>query len=106
MSGKIVVSTSPKFYFPKVKALSKKLGVTINDVVMCALSTGFKEYFKIKGDPLGLAETKGNLSVLIPASIRWSFPETREEVECANKFASLPISIPLCEKMQDSYYKI
>ena len=53
MTGQIVVSTSPKFYFPKIKSLSKKLGVTINDIVMCALSTGVKEYFKIKGDPLG-----------------------------------------------------
>ena len=53
MTGEIAVSTSPKFYFPKIKSLSKKLGVTINDIVMCALSTGVKEYFKIKGDPLG-----------------------------------------------------
>lgn len=38
MNGKINVATSPKIEMEEVKALSKRLGVTINDVMLCALS--------------------------------------------------------------------
>mgnify|MGYP000951456779 CR=1 FL=1 len=106
MTGKINVSTSPFFHFPKVKDLSKKLGVTINDIVMCALSTAIKEYLKNKGDPLGEENAQGNLSVMIPANIRWGFPKSREEVTTDNCFASMPVVIPLCDRMKESYTKI
>ena len=46
MTGNPVVSTSPKYEVKAIKELSKKLGVTINDLVICALSTSMKEYFK------------------------------------------------------------
>ena len=106
MTGKVNVSTSPFFHFPTVKDLSKKLGVTINDIVMCALSTAIKEYLKSKGDPLGEENAEGNLSVMIPANIRWGFPKSREEVTTDNCFASMPVVIPLCNQMKESYSRI
>jgi NRPS condensation-like uncharacterized protein len=55
----------------KIKELSKKLGVTINDVVMCATSCALKEYFRIRNDPLGKPGNKKLLQVLMPANIRF-----------------------------------
>ena len=106
MTGRVNVATSPFFHFTEVKDLSKKLGVTINDIIMCALSVSIKEYFKIKGDPLGKSGTEGPLSILLPANIRWGFPKSREDVSTDNCFSSMPIVVPLCEKMDDSYSKI
>ena len=47
MTGNPVVSSSPKYKLKEIKDLSKKLGVTINDVLMTALSTSLKQYFKL-----------------------------------------------------------
>lgn len=49
MDGKINVATTPKIKMSEVKALSKRLGVTINDVMLCSLSASFSQYFKNKG---------------------------------------------------------
>ena len=42
----------------------------------------------------------------MPAMIRLKFPKKREDVQLENKFAALKITIPLHEKMVDSYKKI
>ena len=42
MTGNVSVSTSPKYKLKEIKDLSKKLGITINDLIMCALSTSVK----------------------------------------------------------------
>lgn len=52
--GKVTNCHSSKpFTMVEIKELTKKLGVTINDVIMCATSTAIKQYLKSKGDPLG-----------------------------------------------------
>ena len=75
--GNINCTSSKNIELQKIKDLSKKLGVTINDIVMCATSSAFKQYFKMKGDPLGEGEGK-EIQVLMPANIRFGFYPTRD----------------------------
>ena len=49
-------SSSDRLDMKQIKALSKKLNVTINDLVMSATSCAFREYFRINGDKLGVLE--------------------------------------------------
>ena len=84
----------------KLKTATKKLNVTINDVVMCALTTSLNKIFKRNGD------TTKDISLLIPANIRFKFYPTREQVVLENKFAAIPIIVPLTETMESSYEKI
>jgi NRPS condensation-like uncharacterized protein len=71
--------------FRLIKALSKTIGVTINDIVTSALSTSLKKMFKENND-----DSK-NYQLVIPANIRFKFYPTREEVILENKFAALPL---------------
>ena len=89
----------------RMKATSKKLGVTINDLVMCATSCAFKKYFQMKGDKLGQGEGK-SIQVLMPANMRFGFYPTKEDVKIENKFAALPLKLPLVSTMSESYKKI
>ena len=58
MTGSLNCSSSKNINMKDIKELSKKLGVTINDVVMSATSCSLKEYFRIRNDPLGKEENK------------------------------------------------
>ena len=83
-----------------MKAATKKLNVTVNDVVMCALTTSLCKIFKRNGD------NSKDVSLLIPANIRFKFYPTREQVRLENKFAAIPLNVPLTETMESSYEKI
>jgi len=50
MTGKLNLASSDILSVPKIKALSKKLGITINDIVLSATSTAMKEYLTMRGD--------------------------------------------------------
>jgi len=83
-----------------VKDLSKKLNVTINDVVMCSASQAVKQYLKHSNDPLGTQpDNQAKINVLLPANIRYSFYQTKEDVKLENKFAAIPIRMPLISNM-------
>jgi hypothetical protein len=105
MEGKINCTSSKPIEFSRMKNASKKLGVTINDLVMCATSCAFDGYFKMKGDPNGQGEGK-SIQVLMPANMRFGFYPTRDDVKIENKFAVLPLKLPLVSNMSDSYKKI
>lgn len=104
MTGIINVSSSKIFQMVEVKDLSKKLGVTVNDMLMSATSCAFKKYFKLKGDKLGdSSNIEPMINVLIPANIRWKMYQTSADVIPENKFAAIPLKMPLVENMKDSY---
>ena len=42
MNGKLSIRTSKRFDFRLIKALSKQIKVSINDIVMSAITTAFK----------------------------------------------------------------
>lgn len=46
LTGQLNISTSRVIDFRLIKALSKTIGVTINDIVTSALSTGLQKMFK------------------------------------------------------------
>jgi len=50
MTGIMNCKSSRELHFHKVKACSKYLGITINDLVMSALSVAFKRLFKEYND--------------------------------------------------------
>lgn len=43
---------------------------------------------------------------MMPANLRWGFPKSREDIRIENKFAALPIKMPLINNMKDSYKRI
>jgi len=78
--------------------LSKKVGVTINDVITCAISKAMNTILHQKGD----TEQK-EIYMVIPANIRFKFYKTREEIKMENKFSALPFKVPLVDNMSSSY---
>jgi NRPS condensation-like uncharacterized protein len=46
MSGVMNISSSPALNLDEIKTASKKLGATINDVILCALTTSINTIFK------------------------------------------------------------
>lgn len=84
--------------FPKVKELSKKLKITINDLVTCSISSALRTLFDENGD-----KNIEKVNIGIPANIRFAFYPTVEDVKLENKFACLPLMLPLVNNMKDSY---
>jgi len=74
MTGTINASCSKRISMQEIKDLSKKVGCTVNDILMSATSAAFKEYFRIRGDKLGsLADDskESMINALMPANIRF-----------------------------------
>jgi len=76
-----------------MKVLSKKLGVTINDIVTTALSVTLKKIFKEKGEDIK------KVNLVIPTQIRFKFYAERKDVRLENKFTAFPLRIPLVDDM-------
>lgn len=72
-----------------MKAASRTLGISINDLATCALSNTLKKYFEKQGDKTP------EINIVIPANIRWAMYKRPEDVKLENKFAPIPISLPL-----------
>lgn len=51
MNGLLNCRATRELSFTDIRHMSKKLGVTINDVVTCAISAAMKQLFKENGDP-------------------------------------------------------
>ena len=100
MTGIINVTSQKPLVLDDMKAASKKLGVTINDMVLCALTTSLKVIFKEQND-----DTK-DITICIPANIRFKFYARRENVKLENKFAAMTIRAPLTENMESAYKPI
>ena len=99
--GKITCSSSKELDFPKVKDLSKKLGITINDLVTCSISNALNTLFKENGD-----QDIDKVQIGVPANIRFAFYPTPEDVKLENKFACIPLMLPIVKNMKDSYQTI
>ena len=44
--------------------------------------------------------------MVVPANIRFGLYHTRADVRIENKFAAVPLLMPLCETMKESYDKM
>lgn len=78
------------FNFDEVKAASKVLGITINDLMTSALSIAIKKYFVSQGD-----EKADFINIAVPVSMRWEAYDTFDSVKCENKFSPMAVNIPL-----------
>lgn len=97
LSGKPNIHTSKLIDFRLLKALSKKINVAINDIVMSSLSTAMHKMFKDNGDP------NKNIQISIPANIRFKFYPTPDDVKLENKFAAIPLTVPLAPSMEEAF---
>lgn len=100
LSGIINLSCNSDLLLKDVKSLSKKLGVTINDLITTAVSMSLKKIFIEKGDK------SEQVQICVPANVRFEFYPTREDVKMENKFAAIPLKIPLVDNMEKSYKPI
>ena len=100
MTGVINCASSKELNLIEVKALSKKIGVTINNIATTAVSKALKTFFKDQGEDIK------SINIAIPANIRFEFYDKREKVKLENKFSAVPLEIPLVDDMQNSYPKI
>ena len=100
MGGEINVQSSKFIDLRLLKALSKKIKVTINDIVNCALSVSLEKIFRENND-----DSK-SVKIVIPASIRFAFYPTKDDVKLENKFAAIPVTLPLVKDMESAVPQI
>lgn len=81
---------SKEFNFTKIKAASRSLNVTINELMVSALSVATARLFKDRG-----AEDVKRMRIAVPCNIRWKYYTTYDEVELENKIAPMPLKIDL-----------
>ena len=93
-------SSCKDFTLPEIKQLSKKIGITLNDLVTSSISVSLHRLLKENGD------SSSNVQVVIPANVRFEFYPTREDVKLENKFAGIPIKLPLFNSMKEGYKSI
>jgi len=87
LTGKKVTAVSRPIDFAEIKQNSKLLGCTINDLMTSALTLAVSRYFKDNND------TSKAFNICMPANIRWSMYQSREEVKLENKFAPIPLRL-------------
>lgn len=84
----------PSIDLNKIKTASKKKSITVNDIIMCALTTSLNSLFEKR------KEKVDSVTLMIPANIRFKFYETREDVKLENKFAAIPLKVPVTKTME------
>mmetsp|Transcript_842 Transcript_842/g.1275 ORF Transcript_842/g.1275 Transcript_842/m.1275 type:complete len:290 (-) Transcript_842:110-979(-) len=97
LTGEKRIAISKEYNFAKIKATSRTLGVTINEVMISALSMATARLFKERGD-----EKNQRMRIAVPCNIRWKYYKTYDEVELENKFAPMPIKIPLKTNVEEA----
>ena len=90
LSGVRLVESCKDFALADIKECSKKLHVTINDLMTSCLGSTVKQYIELKGDT-----TTKYINIGIPANIRFEHYESPEKVKLENKIAALPLCLPL-----------
>mmetsp|Transcript_2010 Transcript_2010/g.3556 ORF Transcript_2010/g.3556 Transcript_2010/m.3556 type:complete len:424 (+) Transcript_2010:269-1540(+) len=100
LTGRVNISSAPSLDLAKVKEASKKIGVTINDMIMCAASTSLHKHFREQGD-----QSKDILMV-IPANIRFKMYQSMQDLKIENKFTTMGFKVPLCQTMKEGYKPI
>ena len=101
LTGKKKIAMSPRHNFAEIKATSKALKVTINELMTSALSVAIKQLFEDRGD------TKTDrMQIAVPVNIRWAPYKTYDEVQLENKFAPMPVKIPLDTDLEQALKKM
>jgi NRPS condensation-like uncharacterized protein len=93
MSGNFSCHNSKVVSVQKSKDLAKKMGITLNDLVLGVTSTILKKYFVSHGDE------SEEISVTMPFTFR-AFPEKVEDYTYGNKFVSLTVYLKLIDNFE------
>jgi NRPS condensation-like uncharacterized protein len=101
LSGNKISATSEDIMFNDVKIASKGLKVTINDMITACVASGISQYFEKKG-----AKDVKNINIAVPANIRFGHYPTWEKVKFENKFAPVPMTIPLSSDLKTSMSEV
>lgn len=83
-----------------IKELSKYKGITINDVMMASITTALNTIFTEQGEKID------TIKMALPANLRFKFYKSRRDVKMENKFAALPLTVPMSSTMEEAYKKI
>jgi diacylglycerol O-acyltransferase / wax synthase len=86
-SGNKRVAWTDPIPLPEVKAVSKALGCTINDMLLASVAGALHEYLKDKGDPTAGVEVRA----LVPVDMRSS----HEIGDLGNKFGIVAVELPV-----------
>jgi hypothetical protein len=100
LTGKINISSAPPINLVALKVVTKKLKITVNDILLCALTTSLSKIFKENNEKVD------NVTLMIPANIRFKFYAERKDVRLENKFAAIPLSVPITDTMEKAYGEI
>lgn len=94
------ISSSPQISVNRIKNLSKKLNISINDIILSSLTTSLKSLFMQQNDD------STHIQMLLPANIRFGFYKNKEDVKLENRFSAMTLNVPLTDTMQSAYGKI
>jgi diacylglycerol O-acyltransferase / wax synthase len=86
-SGNKRVAWSDPLPLPEVKAVSKALGCTINDMLLASVAGALNEYLKDKGDPTEGVEVRA----MVPVDMR----QSHEIGDLGNKFGIVAVELPV-----------
>ena len=101
LTGKKKVAFSPYHNFKEIKATSRALKVTINELLTSALSVAIKQLFEDRGDM-----KTDMMQIAVPVNIRWAPYMTYDDVRLENKFAPMPVKIPLELDLEEALKKM
>ena len=90
LTGVKKVAISKKFDFLTIKQASRSLDITINELMIAALSMAMTGLFKDRGDSVSK-----RMRIAMPCNIRWKHYETADEVKLENRFAPMALKIDL-----------
>lgn len=74
--------------------------MTINDVIVSSLTTTLNTIFTENGEKVD------EIKIALPANLRFKFYKSRYHVKMENKFAALPLTVPLSSSMEKAYKRI
>lgn len=95
MSGNINSRLGPEISLKKTKEVAKKMGMTVNDLMLGITSRALKQYFVKQGD------TSKEISVTLPFTFK-VIPQKREDYTYGNNFVSLTIYLKLIENLEEA----
>lgn len=101
LTGKKKVALSDPYEFAEIKATSKILKVTINELLSSSLAVAMKNLFEERGD-----KDTDTIQLAMPVNIRWGPYATYDDVKLENKFSPMPVKLPLCSDPEESLKKV
>lgn len=93
MSGNFSCHNSKVLSVQKTKDLSKKMGITLNDLILGITSKILKGYFVSKGD------NSDQITLTMPFTFK-AVPENKDNYTYGNKFVSLTLYLKLIDNLE------